>query len=237
MKKKFPWWIIVVPIVFLLFSSWLNHVVHAHYTALIAFIQQTPGWSKIVFVVIFSIAVCIGVPNPSFLFIGGLLFGIYEGFLLGVLASGIAIIFSFVIAKSLRRYTLFSRFIEKKIPFIVSAIRLYDWRMVLALRLNPVIPTTLINYYFGMTSIKFWFYLICSLISAAPFTLGYTALGVFTEKLITPPIDGQLEYTLAAVFILMAIISFYYVGRRFSRHILPSEEEKVTCFLPQDNRT
>jgi|GEM_PF-5895370 len=215
MSSKTTIWILGVISIFLFFSTFLNHLVQAHYSAIIHLVNHYPQLARISFIFIFSTAICIGVPNPSFLFIGGLLFGIQEGFCLGIIANSIAITLCFFSSRLLGKR--FRQFIEKKISLLVSFIMPYDWRMILALRLNPVIPTTLVNYYFGLTRIRFWFYGIISLIASAPFGLAYASLGTLANKLITPPLDGQLRYSLIALCVVIGLGSFYYIGRRFSQ--------------------
>ncbi|HYK42178.1 MAG TPA: VTT domain-containing protein [Thermoanaerobaculia bacterium] len=51
------------------------------------------------------------------------------------------------------------------------------WRIVFLLRLSPLVPYALSNYFYGVTAIGFWPYLLASWIGMLPVTVLYVSLG------------------------------------------------------------
>ena len=51
------------------------------------------------------------------------------------------------------------------------------WKVVLLLRLSPVIPFNLSNYIYGLTSVSFWPYVLASWIGMLPGTVMYVYIG------------------------------------------------------------
>jgi uncharacterized membrane protein YdjX (TVP38/TMEM64 family) len=51
------------------------------------------------------------------------------------------------------------------------------WKVVMLLRLSPVVPFNLQNYFFGVTDIKFWHYVAATFVGIMPGTALYVYLG------------------------------------------------------------
>jgi uncharacterized membrane protein YdjX (TVP38/TMEM64 family) len=51
------------------------------------------------------------------------------------------------------------------------------WKIVLLLRLSPLVPFNLSNYFFGLTKIKFWPYVLASWVGMLPGAVLYVYLG------------------------------------------------------------
>jgi len=118
------------------------------------------------------------VPGAILTLGAGFLFGIGWGLVLVSLAATATAALAFLIA----RYAARDR-IEKlakkneKFAAVDRAIGKNGWKVVALLRLSPLIPFSLSNYLYGLTSVRFLPYVAASWAGMLPGTLLYVALG------------------------------------------------------------
>jgi uncharacterized membrane protein YdjX (TVP38/TMEM64 family) len=66
---------------------------------------------------------------------------------------------------------------NQKLKQVDRAIGEQGPKLVFLLRLSPLIPFNLSNYFYGLTAVKFWPYVLASWIGMLPATLLYVCLG------------------------------------------------------------
>ena len=66
---------------------------------------------------------------------------------------------------------------DEKFRAIDKAIGREGWKIVALLRLSPLIPFSASNYFYGITAVKFWAYVLASWIGMLPGTVLYVYLG------------------------------------------------------------
>jgi uncharacterized membrane protein YdjX (TVP38/TMEM64 family) len=119
------------------------------------------------------------VPGAILTLGAGFLFGLGWGLVIVSLASTATAALAFLIA----RYAARER-VEKlarkneKFAAVDKAIGKNGWKVVGLLRLSPLIPFSLSNYLYGLTSVRFLPYLAASWVGMLPGTLLYVSLGV-----------------------------------------------------------
>jgi uncharacterized membrane protein YdjX (TVP38/TMEM64 family) len=119
------------------------------------------------------------VPGAILTLGAGFLFGLGWGLAIVSLASTATAALAFLIA----RYAARER-VEKlarkneKFAAVDKAIGKNGWKVVGLLRLSPLIPFSLSNYLYGLTSVRFLPYLAASWVGMLPGTLLYVYLGV-----------------------------------------------------------
>lgn len=109
----------------------------------------------------------------------GVVFGLVWGTVIVSLASTVAAALAFLVA----RYAARRRIEEvargnQKFHAIDQAIGLKGWKVVLLLRLSPVVPFSLSNYLYGLTAVRFWPYVVASWAGMLPGTVLYIYLGM-----------------------------------------------------------
>jgi uncharacterized membrane protein YdjX (TVP38/TMEM64 family) len=109
--------------------------------------------------VVYVVAVLLFVPGIVLTLGAGFLFGLGKGIVLVSAASTIAAALGFLIARYFARASV-ERLAKKDARFeaIDRAIGKEGWKVVALLRLSPLIPFSLSNYLYGLTSVKFWPY-------------------------------------------------------------------------------
>ena len=107
----------------------------------------------------------------------GFLWGPYVGGLYVLTGSSLAAAIAFLIARYLAGEFLNQSFRHPRWAWVLDKVRHQDWKTVAFTRINPIFPTALLNYFFGLTSIKFTAYILTTVIFIAPMTLLFAYLG------------------------------------------------------------
>jgi uncharacterized membrane protein YdjX (TVP38/TMEM64 family) len=124
---------------------------------------------------------------------------------------------AFLIARYLLRVRI-EKFAQgnRKFGAIDAAIGKQGWKIVGLLRLSPLIPFNASNYFYGVTSVGFWPYLLASVVGMLPGTLLYAYLGAVGQA----GIGGggrkghsPLEWTFLGVGLLATVGVTFFVSR------------------------
>lgn len=115
----------------------------------------------------------------------GLLFGPTVGTVLCSLSASLAATVSFLIARYVARERILGLVkSNKKFLAIDKALGEDSFRVVTLLRLSPLLPFSLGNYVYGLTSIKLAPYVLGSWIGMIPGTWAYVSAGAFGRTLL-----------------------------------------------------
>lgn len=147
-----------------------------------------------VFAVVFALAMLAPLPKNALSAAGGLLFGLTTGVLAVWVGAMLGALVAFWLARALGREVI-SRFTG---PRVARADELVRRGGVLAARLVPVVPFTLINYASGLGPVRFAHYLLGTAIGILPGSLAYVAVGAYG----TQPRSWQLYVAVAALVAL-----------------------------------
>jgi uncharacterized membrane protein YdjX (TVP38/TMEM64 family) len=150
-----------------------------------AWTRQLEGWISgqgaagyAAFYAIYVAAVLLFVPGSALTIAAGFLFGLLRGTAVVWLAATTAAGLAFLIARHAARGAVEARARrDRRFTAIDEAIGERGWKIVALLRLSPAVPFSLSNYFYGLTAIRFWPYLVTSGIAMLPGTLLYVYLG------------------------------------------------------------
>src|SRR5207244_3319092 len=125
----------------------------------------------VIFVAIYIVAGLAFVPASALTLAAGAIFGVGLGLLLASLSSTTVVFLAFLIARHVA-HERFEKLARKQRRFgaISQAISAGGWKMVLLLRLSPILPFNLLNYLFGLTRVKLGPYVLASWIGMLPGT-------------------------------------------------------------------
>ncbi len=135
-------------------------------------------WGPLAFGVIYVIGAVLFVPGLALTILAGVLFGIGWGLVTVSLASTTAAAIAFLIGRYIARDSVREQ--TRHYPTfgaVDRAIAEGGWKIVLMLRLVPLFPFSIGNYLLGLTSVKFWGYVLASWIGMLPGTFVYVYLG------------------------------------------------------------
>ena len=180
--KKFGKWTVVILVVVTLsilsailpLKDWIR--------AFIGWVQQLGPLGVIVFILAYAVATVLFLPGWIFTVSAGLIYGVVIGTLVALTGAIIGATLAFLIARYLLRRNI-EELTRKNPRFraIDEAIGKNGWKIVGLLRLSPLIPFNLSNYFYGITSISFGAYVAVSAIGMIPGTLLYAYLGAIGQ--------------------------------------------------------
>lgn len=113
---------------------------------------------------------------------GGLLFGLWWGFLLVLLGNVVGAAVAFQVSRRLGR-----QWVEKKVAnhqkwaALDRAIGREGWKIIFLSQIHPLFPTSLLNYLYGIANIRFWPCMAWIAIGQAPGLFLYCYLGTLAQ--------------------------------------------------------
>ncbi|KAA8499525.1 TVP38/TMEM64 family membrane protein [Porphyridium purpureum] len=137
------------------------------------------GWTGLVlYGLVYFVLELVAVPSLPLTVTCGYLFGPVKGFMVISLASTSAAASAFLISRYALR-DLVSKWAGERDNFrkIDRAIGREGFKIVLLLRLSPLLPFALSNYLYGLTSVKFLPYVFASQLGMVPGTLAFVIAG------------------------------------------------------------
>ena len=180
--KKYGKWIVVILIIITL--SVLSAVlpVREWIRQLINWVQQLGPIGVVVFIVAYAVATVLFLPGWIFTVSAGLIYGVIGGTAVALCGAVIGASLAFLVARYfLRRNIEQMTRSNPRFGAIDRAIGENGWKIVGLLRLSPLVPFNLSNYFYGITSISFGAYVLVSAIGMIPGTLLYAYLGAIGQ--------------------------------------------------------
>ncbi|HJU19839.1 MAG TPA: VTT domain-containing protein, partial [Stellaceae bacterium] len=167
------------------------------------------------FALAFIAATVILAPDWPLSIIAGLVYGLW-GVPVVVVAATIAASLAFLAARYLARDRV-RRLFETRPKFaaVDRAVAEEGWKIVLLLRLSPLVPFNLQNYVFGITGIPFGHYVPATLAGIVPATAIYVYLGTLGKAAMEGGgAGGMLKWALLAVGLLATAAVALLIARK-----------------------
>jgi len=221
---EFNWkWALAIGVILLFIGAWFFLPVKEWARDFGEFAQGLGAWGVLAFAVIYIIATVALVPGSPLSIAMGVAYGLW-----GIpLALGSAIVgagLAFLIGRYAARERVKKYMKEKpKIKTIQTAINHDGWKVVFLLRLSPVIPFNLQNYFFGTTEIGFWPYAAATAAGIVPGTILYVYLGSLGSA--ESDSSSGLRWAFFAVGIVATAIVVWMVKRK-SKKLFGSKHSK-----------
>jgi uncharacterized membrane protein YdjX (TVP38/TMEM64 family) len=130
------------------------------------------------YVAVYALATVFMVPGSLLTLLAGMVYGLVVGAALVIPASLTGATLAALLGRTLLRGWVEAKVSERpKIRALDQAIGREGFKMVMLLRLSPVLPFTLLNYALGITSVPLGTYVLASAIGMFPGTVAYVYLG------------------------------------------------------------
>jgi len=177
-------------------------------------VARLGSWGAALFIGIYVAAAILFIPGSILTLGAGALFGVLWGTVYVSVASTLGASGAFLIGRYLARHAI-ARKIEGNPRFaaIDHAVGSEGWKIVLLTRLSPIFPFTLLNYAFGLTSVKFSHYVLASWIGMMPGTVMYVYLGSLAKVASEDRARTNAGWTLYGVGLLATVIVTIIVTR------------------------
>ena len=169
-----------------------------------------------IFIGVYALGAVLFLPGAIFTIAAGLVYGIVGGTAVALAGATLGAGLAFLVARYLARGRI-EEFARKHRRFgaIDKAIGQEGWKIVGLLRLSPLIPFNVSNYFYGVTSIGFWPYLLTSCAGMLPGTLLYVYLGAIGQAGLEGGKKGYspLQWTFLGTGLLATIAVTVFVSR------------------------
>lgn len=141
----------------------------------------------------------------------GFFFGLWWGFFIVLLGNSIGAAVSFALSHWFGKRYLSAKFSRSPmLQVLEKAVARDAWKIIFLCQLHPLFPTSLLNYLFGLTRIRFWPYMLWTAAGRAPGLFLYTYLGTL----------GQLGLNLARGRTHPRIVEYWTWGGAFAITVL-----------------
>ncbi len=154
---------------FLPFGEWIEQFTH--------WIQEKGALGVALFVGGYILGVLLFFPGSLLTLAAGVAFGFW-GIPVALGSATVGAALAFLVARYLARGAIEKQAKQnEKFSAIDEAVGENGWKIVGLLRLSPLVPFNLANYFFGLTKVKFWPCVLASFFGMAPGSILYVYLG------------------------------------------------------------
>jgi len=145
-----------------------------------------------IFIIVYAVATVLLAPGSVLTIGAGFAFGLWKGFVAVSAGSTLGAALAFLVARFIARDKL-EAIAQRNEKFrrIDNAIGKQGAKLILLLRLSPVIPFNLSNYFYGLTGVRFWPYVLASWIGMMPGTFLYVYIGTAGKAAASAAAGGE----------------------------------------------
>jgi len=145
-----------------------------------------------IFIVVYAAATVLLAPGSILTIGAGFAFGLWKGFLAVSGGATLGAALAFLVARFIARERV-EAIAQRNDKFrrIDHAIGEQGAKLIFLLRLSPVIPFNLSNYFYGLTGVRFWPYVIASWIGMMPGTFLYVYIGTAGKAAVAATSGGE----------------------------------------------
>ena len=170
------------------------------------------------FALAYVLATLLFVPTWIFTLAAGAVFGMAWGFALVFCTALSSATTAFLLARHVLRERAERAFARHKVLIAVDkAVRMEGWKVVALLRLSPLVPFGVQNYFFGVTSVKLAHFVLATAFGIMPGTLVYLFIGATGRAALGE--GGGAKWALAAVGLAATIAASLIVGRAAKKRL------------------
>jgi uncharacterized membrane protein YdjX (TVP38/TMEM64 family) len=218
-------------------------IVLSRFLPIVSFIEASQqhviswgAWGAICYPLLFAACNILLLPGGILAVGGGFFFGLWWGFLIVLMGNIVATAISFALSRWIARRWFRPKLLHNPTLRILGpAAERESWKIILLSQLHPLFPTSLLNYFYGLTRIPFGRYLLWASIGRAPGlflyvyagTLGQFAMRIMRGKSYPRMIEywiwGGAFVTTALLLIVLGRIAYRAIQRSHNSVGSPQE--------------
>ena len=210
----------------------MNHILDRAVTRIAA----AGPYGYLYFALVYIAAEMLAIPVFPLTASSGYLFGLVPGYCTVLISATIAAMASFFIGRTLLRDWA-TQFTSKwsKWTAIDKAIAKEGLKVITLLRLSPLLPFSLSNYLYGITSVDFWSFSFGTLLGFAPGTFGIVYAGSAGKALFNPESGLNAPWYVLAVGGGLVVLAAKTLAKVATEAIREMEDEmRIIGELPPD---
>lgn len=191
-----------------------------------ALVERLGARGPVAFGALYVVGALLLIPGSPLTLVAVALFGPLTALILVSVGSTVGAALAFLLARTLARGPV-ERLARRYPRFgaIDRAVAEDGWRVVVLLRLSPIVPYTVINYLFGLTGVRFWPYVLASWLGMLPGTAAYVYLAYLGVVGLGDRERGPLEWALLGVGVAVTVAVTWLLARRARRALAEAPPE------------
>src|SRR5213076_2016381 len=176
------------------------------------------AWAAMCYPLLFALCNILLLPGGILAVGGGFFFGLWWGFFIVFAGNIVATGISFALSRSIAR-----RWFQRKLPgnptlrALGPAVERESWKIILLSQLHPLFPTSLLNYFYGLTSIRFGLYMLWASIGRIPGLFLYVYIGTLGQLAVRimrgENYPRRIEYWIWGGIFVTTILLLVVLGR------------------------
>lgn len=179
-----------------------------------AWIDSFGFWGPAIFVLLYILAVVVLMPGSVLAIVAGLAYGLW-GLPLALAAATIGASIAFLIARYLARSKVLLLTRRNRLWRAVElAVSEGGWKIVGLVRLSPVLPFNLQNYFFGITGIPFRHYVPATFLGIVPGTTVNVSLATAGHAMTLEGLWHPIKLSLFLVGLAVTVLVCWIINRR-----------------------
>ena len=188
------------------------------------------AWSAICYPLLYACCNVLLLPGGFLSLGGGFFFGLWWGFLIILVGNVGGAAISFFISRWIGRRWLRSRLMRNRtLEALEPAVEREGWKIILLSQLHPLFPTSLLNYLYGLTTIRFRTCMLWVAIGQAPGLFLYAYLGTLGQlglNLVRGKSHPQpVEYLIWGGGLATSVVVLLLLGRIALRLLKEAQDE------------
>jgi uncharacterized membrane protein YdjX (TVP38/TMEM64 family) len=212
--KRTALWIALAALLFTVPLGWQFLPVREWILSMEAWIGRLGAWGILIFAMVYVGIVILMMPAEIMSIAAGLIFGLW-GIPLVIVSGTIGATVAFLVSRYLVRAKV-QEFTRRHDAFkaMDTVVKQEGWKLVALLRLNPLVPFNLQNYFFGATDIGLLPYVAATFFGIMPGSAAYVYLGTLGQVAAGGNEAGGLKMGLLGVGLVATVVLILIIGRQ-----------------------
>lgn len=192
-------------------------------------VMHLGAWSAICYPLLYACCNILLLPGGALSIGGGFFFGLWWGFFIVLIGNVVGAAISFFISRWIGRRWLRRKLMQNAtLEALEPAVEREGWKIILLSQLHPLFPTSLLNYLYGLTRIRFRTCMLWVAVGQAPGLFLYAYLGTLGQlglKLVrgqTHP--KRIEFLIWGGGLLISIVVLAMLGHIALRLLKEAQE-------------
>ena len=196
------------------------------------------AWAGICYPLLFAACNILLLPGGVLAVGGGFFFGLWWGFLIVFAGNIVSTAISFSLSRFVAR-----RWFQRKLSAnptlraLGPAVERESWKIILLSQLHPLFPTSLLNYFYGLTRIRFSTYMLWASIGRMPGLFFYAYIGTLGQLAVRimrgKSYPRTLEYWIWGGAFITTVLLLVVLGR-VARRAIQTPLEREPSRTPKD---